>query len=90
MPCLPAGIQTMHELNSHTAADLAEVGHEERADESEGSQSGVPRGKNKQDFVKKNIEVCQSSCWAKCSVRLSHDFRVSHYSCYSFFNGKYI
>lgn len=39
MPCLPAGIQTMHELNSHTAADLAEVGHEERADESQGSQS---------------------------------------------------
>ncbi|KAM9571132.1 fibrous sheath-interacting protein 1 isoform 1-T1 [Salvelinus alpinus] len=44
------------DLNT-TAADLAEVGHEERADESEGSQSGGPRGKNKQDFVKKNIEL---------------------------------
>ncbi|CDQ71325.1 unnamed protein product [Oncorhynchus mykiss] len=48
------------DLNT-TAADLAEVCHEERADESEGSWSGVPRGKNKQDFVKKNIELASGA-----------------------------
>ncbi|XP_041711132.1 fibrous sheath-interacting protein 1 isoform X2 [Coregonus clupeaformis] len=46
---------------NNTAADLAEVGQEERADESEGSQSGVPRGKNKPDFVKKNIELASGA-----------------------------
>uniref|UniRef100_A0A674B4K3 Fibrous sheath-interacting protein 1 n=1 Tax=Salmo trutta TaxID=8032 RepID=A0A674B4K3_SALTR len=51
----------VEESEKDTAADLAEVGHEERADESEGSQSGVPRGKNKQDFVKKNIELASGA-----------------------------
>lgn len=30
-------------------------------------------GKEKQkDFVKRNIKVCQSSCWAKCNLRVYH------------------
>lgn len=40
-----------------------------REDQFERSHSGDSKGMNKQkDFVKKNIEVCQSSDWAKWST----------------------
>ena len=47
-----------------------EVGHEDTGEEQfEGSHCGASKGKKKQrDFVKRNIEVCQSSCRAKCSA----------------------
>lgn len=46
-----------------SSAESFEVGHEETGEEQfEGSHCGASKGKKKQkDFVKRNIEVCQSS-----------------------------
>ncbi|KAJ8399081.1 hypothetical protein AAFF_G00414600 [Aldrovandia affinis] len=46
----------------HSKTDSSKVGHEERmADQSEGRQCGVNRGKKRQDFVKKNIELARDA-----------------------------
>lgn len=47
-----------------------EVGYEDIWEEQfEGGHCGASKGKKKQkDFVKRNIEVCQSSRQAKCSA----------------------
>lgn len=58
------------EKRPDSSTESFEVGYEETGEEQfEGSHSGAPKGKKKQkDFVKRNIEVCQSSRWAKRSA----------------------
>lgn len=56
------------EKRPDSSTESFEVGFEEAGEEQfEGSHCGTSKGKKKQDFVKRNIEVCQSSCQAKCS-----------------------
>lgn len=58
------------EKRPNSSTELFEVGHEETWGEHfAGSHCGASKGKKKQkDFVKRNIEVCQSSHQAKCSA----------------------
>uniref|UniRef100_A0A8C4E4M4 Fibrous sheath-interacting protein 1 n=1 Tax=Dicentrarchus labrax TaxID=13489 RepID=A0A8C4E4M4_DICLA len=59
------------EKRPNSLTESFEVGHGETGEEQfEGSHCGASKGKKKQrDFVKRNIEVCQSSRQAKCSAR---------------------
>lgn len=58
------------ERRPDSSTDLFEQDREETGEEQfEGSHCGASKGRRKQkDFVKRNIEVCKSSHWAKCSA----------------------
>lgn len=65
MPCLSGDTQ----LDGTT--ELFEVDQEETVqDQSEGNDCRASKAttKHTKNFVNKNIEVCQSSCWAKGGV----------------------
>ncbi|KAJ8341470.1 hypothetical protein SKAU_G00337610, partial [Synaphobranchus kaupii] len=57
-----ASFRRESETDHSITADSPKVAREERvADQSEGRQCGVDRGKKKQDFVKKNIELARDA-----------------------------
>lgn len=58
------------EKSPYSLTESFEIDHEETGEEQfEGSHCGASKGKKKQkDFVKRNIEVCQSSRRHECSA----------------------
>lgn len=80
------------EKKPDSSTESFEVGHEESGEEQfEGSHCGASKGKkNQKDFVKRNIEVCQSSHRAKCSAGIYRMTWSKCLDCLFFQRGKYL
>uniref|UniRef100_A0A3B5BBP8 Fibrous sheath-interacting protein 1 n=1 Tax=Stegastes partitus TaxID=144197 RepID=A0A3B5BBP8_9TELE len=80
------------EKKPDSLTDSSEVGYKDKAeDQFEGSHCGASKGMNKQkDFVKRNIEVCQSSRRAERSAGMYRMTWSESLSCLFFQSGKYL